>query len=69
MKKLVKEIEKEKNKLIKQAKEGGLYENFGQEVIIKLEDKHINLSDYSDEMNKKRNLIEMFNNWCMNYTI
>lgn len=69
MKKLVKEIEKEKNKLIKQAKEGGLYENFGQEVIIKLENKHINLSDYSDEMNKKRNLIEMFNNWCMNYTI
>ena len=64
---LEKEIEKVKNKLIKKAKSKGLYENFGQNEVRKLEDKHLNSSDYTDEMNKKRNLIQSFGEWCMNF--
>lgn len=62
-----KAITKEQNKLIKIAKSKGLYENFGQKEVRKLEDKFIDTSDYTDEMNKKRRLIELFNEWCMNY--
>lgn len=62
-----KAITKEQNKLIKIAKSKGLYENFGQKEVGKLEDKFIDTSDYTDEMNKKRRLIELFNEWCMNY--
>lgn len=62
-----KAITKEQNKLIKIAKSKGLYENFGQKEVRKLEDKFIDISDYTDEMNKKRRLIELFNEWCMNY--
>jgi len=60
-------LTREKNKLIKIAKTKGLYENFGQKEVRKLEDKFINSSDYSEEMNKNRRLIQMFNEWCMNY--
>ena len=60
-------LTKEQNKLIKIAKTKGLYENFGQKEVRKLEDKFINLSDYSEEMNKNRRLIQMFDEWCMNY--
>lgn len=58
----------EQNKLIKKAKSKGLYENFGQKEVRKLEDKFINSSDYSEEMNKNRRLIQIFDEWCMNYT-
>jgi hypothetical protein len=61
------ELTKEQNKLIKKAKTKGLYENFGQKEVKKLEDKFINITDYSDEMNKNRRLIQMFDEWCMNY--
>ena len=57
----------EQNKLIKIAKNKGLYENFGQKEVRKLEDKFIDSSDYSEEMNKKRRLILMFDEWCINY--
>jgi hypothetical protein len=60
-------LTKEQNKLIKKAKTKGLYENFGQKEVKKLEDKFINITDYSDEMNKNRRLIQMFDEWCMNY--
>ena len=56
-----KAIANEKNKLIKRAKTKGLYENFGQKEVRKLEDKYIDTSDYSDEMNNNRDLIQMFN--------
>ena len=64
-----KALTKEQNKLIKIAKSKGLYENFGQKEVRKLEDKFIDTSDYTDEMNKKRRLIELFNEWCMNYNV
>ena len=64
---LDKALTKEQNKLIKIAKTKGLYENFGQKEVQKLEDKFIDSSDYSEEMNKKRRLIQMFDEWCINY--
>jgi len=67
MKTIYKQIEKEKNKLIKIAKTKGLYENFGQKEVQKLEDKFIDCSDYSKEMNKNRRLIQIFDEWCMDY--
>ena len=60
-------ISRERTKLIKVAKSKGLYENFGQKEVRKLEDKYINLSDYSTEMNNNRRLIQSFDEWCMNY--
>lgn len=60
-------ITKEQNKLIQIAKKKGLYENFGQKEVRKLEEKFINHSDYSQEMNKNRKLIKLFDDWCMNY--
>ena len=60
-------ITREQNKLIKIAKTKGLYENFGQKEVRKLEDKFIDISNYSEEMNKNRRLIQMFDEWCMNY--
>ena len=62
-----KALTKEQNKLIAKAKTNGLYENFGQKEVRKLEEKYINCSDYSKEMNEKRRLIQMFDEWCMNY--
>ena len=61
-------IKKEKQKLIKIAKTNGLYENFGQEEVRALEDKFIDISDYSPEMNKNRQLINQFDDWCMSYS-
>lgn len=61
-------LTREQNKLIKIAKTKGLYENFGQKEVMKLEDKFIDSSDYSEEMNKNRRLIQMFDEWCMNYS-
>ena len=66
--KIEKAIKTEKNKLIKIASTKGLYENFGQKQVRKLEDKFIDCSDYTDEMNNNRNLIEGFDTWCMNYS-
>ena len=62
-----KTIRKEKNKLIKIAKTGGLYENFGQTEVRNLKDMFIDSSDYSDKMNINRKLIQAFSRWCMNY--
>jgi len=57
----------EQNKLIEIAKTKGVYENFGQKEIKSIEDKFINSSDYSEEMNKSRRLIQEFGEWCGNY--
>lgn len=57
----------QKRKLINKAKKQGLYENFGQDEVNAIEDKFINSSDYSSEMNANRRLIQMFDEWCMNY--
>jgi|TARA_B110000259_G_scaffold75382_1_gene88625 hypothetical protein len=61
-------IAKEQDKLINKVRTKGLYENFGQREVRKLEDRFINSSSYTDEMNVNRLLIEEFNEWCMNYS-
>ena len=54
-------------KLIKRVEDKGLYENFGQKEVMELEDKYIDTSSYTDEMNNIRDSIQIFNEWCMNY--
>jgi len=45
-----------------------IYENFGQKEVRKIKEKFIDLSDYSPEMNRNRDKLKRFNDWCMNYT-
>lgn len=59
-KNLLKDIEKEKNKLIGIAKTKGIYENFGQKEVRKL------FSKYGETL-EKRKLILSFEDWCMNF--
>jgi hypothetical protein len=63
--KLEKAIEHSKNKLIKTK----VCENFGEKEIRILKDRHIDLSDYSMDMNTKRTMINNFSEWCYNYTV
>ena len=51
---LQKAIAKEQDKLINKVRTKGLYENFGQREVRKLEDRFINSSSYTDEMNVNR---------------
>lgn len=60
-------IQKQKDNLIKKAKSKGIYENFGQKELRMLEDKYINLSDYSQQMDNNRVQLQSFENWCMDY--
>lgn len=60
-------IDLETDKLKAKASKNGIYENFGQREVRKLEDKFIDSSNYTLEMNYTRNRIQEFENWCMNY--
>ncbi len=55
-----KEIMKKKRQLLKKAKEKGLWENFGQDEVHKLED------EFPDR--KYESIINDFDNWCMDVT-
>ncbi len=61
------DIKNYKRKLINEASKKGLFENFGQNEVRKLKDKHINSSSYTDEMNEKRDLIRSFDEWAINF--
>ena len=50
------DIEKEKKALIAKAKKSGIYEDFGQTEVRKLEDKY----GYTQN-------VKMFDDWCMNF--
>lgn len=62
-------IRRAKKKLITEAKKNGLYENFGRKEVREIHDKFINLSDYSREMNRNRDLINAFDDWCGNVSL
>ena len=64
---LAKELKSAKVKLIVKAERGGIYENFGQRELRKIEDEFINISSYTDEMNEMRNMIDEFDNWSARY--
>ena len=55
--------------MIEKAKENGIYENFGQKEIKELKDKYINISDYSEEMNKTRDEIDYLDNWASRFDL
>jgi hypothetical protein len=59
------DIEKYKKSLLKKAKKKGLYENFGQNEVRKLEDKYKCNTDYSDKGRETWEKIQGFNKWCM----
>ena len=67
IKKVEKDIIKTKNRLIAKAEKRGLYENFGDKEGRKLEDKYLNISSYTDEMNKVRDLFQEFSDWAGYY--
>lgn len=68
-KKLSTSITRARNMLIKKVNKTGIYENFGQEELRYIKDKFIDFSDYSEEMNKKRLMLDSFEYWCSNYSI
>lgn len=60
-------INRAKNMLIAQARNNGIYENFGQEEIRAIKDKFVDCCDYSEEMNINRNKLLAFECWCIGY--
>ena len=66
-KKIETAIRRAKKMLCRQAKETGIYENFGQNEVRMIDDKFIDISIYTREMNQSRLLLECFNRWCMNF--
>jgi hypothetical protein len=59
-----------KEKMIEKAqKKGYIWENFGQSELIKLRDKIINISDYSNEMNAKREELQELSDWSSNFDL
>ena len=67
MKALKRDIGIQKAKLKGRADKKGVYENFGQKEVRVMEEKHIDVSSYTPEMNAKRNAIADFDNWCSDY--
>ena len=63
-------INKAKNGLIERAKKHGIWENFGQNEVRKIQDKfkYNDLAYGSTEDRKQAQKIDEFDNWCMNYT-
>ena len=61
-------ISRAKDKLINEARNNGIYENFGQNEVRAIKEKFVDLCDYSTEMNTIRSKIDRFDEWCMNYT-
>lgn len=65
LKKLRKDIAKEKTKLKEKARKEGLHENFGQKEVRKLRDKH-GATPYGDEEQRQMDLeIDQFEDWAM----
>lgn len=61
------DINKYKKQLITRAIKKGLYENFGQKEVRKLEDKYIPMAKDFDEKCKLKDLIFDFDNWARNF--
>lgn len=60
-------INRTKNNLVKKAKERGIYENFGEREIRRLEDKYIDISDYTEEGKEIKRIMDEFKEWARNY--
>ena len=64
-------IKKEKQKLINKAKKKGLYENFGQKEVSRLEDtfNYQHLIYGTSEEREQADLIRLFSNWCSHFDL
>ncbi len=62
-------IHRAKLKLIDKAKKKGLYENFGATESKIIKDHFIDIGDYSEKMNRNRQALQVFENWCSSYTL
>lgn len=62
-------IRRAKAMLVLKAKKHGLYENFGEKEVREIENKFIDISDYSNKMNDNRNALRNFDYWCMDCDI
>ena len=58
-------MNKVKKTLIKKAGSKGVYEDFGQKEVKKLEDKY---SEYQYKKDGVWDEIRKFDSWCMDYT-
>jgi uncharacterized protein YutD len=59
-----------KQKMTEKArKKGYIWENFGQNELRKLKDKYIDISDYSNEMNTKREKIQELDDWASHFNL
>lgn len=67
MKKIETAIKQAKRRLMAETKSDGLYENFGETEIRKLKDEFVDLTDYSEDMNKIRREIAVFEKWCLTF--
>lgn len=61
------DINRYKKQLIKRAIKHGMYENFGQKEVRKLEDKYIPQARDIIEKHKFMDLIQDFDHWAMNF--
>jgi hypothetical protein len=61
-------VERVKKQLINKWKTKGPYENFGQKELRQLEDKFLNISDYSSDMDEIQEILDSFFDWAINYT-
>ena len=68
-KKINSAIRRAKKRLIEKAKKNGLYENFGDEEWMAIEDKFIDISLSTKEENAKRDKLNAFFDWCINYDL
>ena len=61
-------IDRATKRLINEARSTGICENFGQNEVMKIREKFIDVCDYSDEMNRNRRKLDRFDEWCTTYT-
>lgn len=51
------------------ADKNGIYENFGQSIVMAIKDKYIDISKYNYEMNNNRRLLQDFSDWVSTYSV
>lgn len=61
-------IKRTKEQLVKRVDAREIYEDFGRKEVRQLEDKYINISDYSLQMNTQRDMLQRFAEWCSVYS-
>jgi len=54
--------------LRKMAMKYGLWENFGRNVVLAINDKFIDISSYTNEMNRNRKKLKEFDEWCLTFS-